>query len=181
MTDDVKLVLGQCMACQRIKAVFGASGNVKEALKSLPIKGFLYRWSLDYAKPTPKATRSGNQRVLVLIEHYTRFIILVPVTDKEAKTTAEVFTRHVLSIWGSPAEVLTDQGSEFRGEFDELLEKLHIDHRQTQAYSPQGNGATERVVQIVKSALSKLRTITDIKDSWDTELWKLALAYNSTP
>ena len=116
-----------------------------------------------------------------MVEHYTRFIILVPVPDKEAKTTAEAFTRHVLSIWGSPAEVLTDQGSEFRAEFDELLHKLHIDHRHTQAYSPQGNGAAERVVQTVKSALSKLQSISDIKDSWDVELWKLALAYNSTP
>ena len=181
LTDEVHLVLSQCMACQRVKAVFNASGNVREALKSLPIKGFLYRWSLDYAKPTVQVTTAGNQRVLIIIEHYTRFVLLIPVADKEAKTSAEVFTRHVLSIWGSPAEVLTDQGSEFKGEFDELLSSLHIDHRQTQSYSPQGNGAAERVVQIVKSALSKLQTINDIRATWDNELWKLALAYNSTP
>ncbi len=51
------------------------------------------------------------------------------------------------------AEVLTDQGSEWLAEFHQVLERALVDHRITSAGRPSSNGASERVVQVVKQAL----------------------------
>ena len=180
LREDVKLVINQCLVCARVKAAFNANSNVQEALRSLPVKGFLYRWGLDYCKPTPRKTKRGNARILILVEHYTRYIILVPTPDKSASITAQAFTEHVLAMFGAPGECITDRGTEFQGEFDQLLHKLSVDHRTTKGYSPQGNGLAEKAVQMVKAALAKSHLQENLRESWDEHLWKIALAYNST-
>jgi transposase InsO family protein len=67
----------------------------------------------------------------------------------------------VLTHYGAPAEILTDQGDEFQGEFAELLESLLIDHRETSRSHPQSNGLTERMVQTIKMALRKYCQLYD--------------------
>lgn len=49
-------------------------------------------------------------------------------------------------MFGASAEVLTDQGEEFKGEFAELLESLVIDHQITSRNHPQSDGLAERMV-----------------------------------
>ncbi|XRB18406.1 hypothetical protein RI054_18g82520 [Pseudoscourfieldia marina] len=76
------------------------------------------------------------------------------------------FALHVLARHGSCAEVVTDNGSEFKGAFDELLEKALIDHRHTSREHPQADGLAERAVQTVKEALRRcLQHRNDIE--WD--------------
>eukprot|EP00854_Cymbomonas_tetramitiformis_P034076 gene34076-biopygen10408 len=53
-------------------------------LSPLEIKSFMYRRSLDLTWPTRRVTRPGNSRVLIMAEHYTRFIVCVPISNKEA-------------------------------------------------------------------------------------------------
>jgi transposase InsO family protein len=93
--------------------------------------------------------------VLVLVEHFSKHIVLVPTRDKEPSTVAEVFTREVLTRFGACAEVVTDRGGDLSGEFQTCLDAAFIDHRATLAYHPQANGLSERVVGIVKRALRK--------------------------
>ncbi|KAK3246929.1 hypothetical protein CYMTET_43558 [Cymbomonas tetramitiformis] len=65
-----------------------------------------------------------------MTEHYTRFIICVPIPNKEALTIANAFRNHVLSVFGAPAECLMDGGKEFEGEFEELCRAcLIVDRR----------------------------------------------------
>ncbi len=61
----------------------------------------------------------------------------------------------MLSHFGAPAEVLTDQGTEFQGEFQVLCDKALIDHRTTSRNHPEADGLAKRVVQTVKRALHK--------------------------
>jgi hypothetical protein len=42
----------------------------------------------------------------------------------------------VMTRFGACAEVLTDNGTEFQGEFEELCQKLFLDHRWTARYHP---------------------------------------------
>ncbi|KAK3245440.1 hypothetical protein CYMTET_44989 [Cymbomonas tetramitiformis] len=99
----------------------------------------MYRWSLDLLKPG-KVTPSGHRWILVITEHYTRFVVAVPLPDKEASTIAWAFKNHVLSVFEAPAEALVDGGGEFEGEFEKLCESCLIDKRVTSPDSPEGNG-----------------------------------------
>ena len=57
--------------------------------------------------------------------------------DKFSEGAAYAFLDQVLSRFGAPMEVLTDQGREFLGEFQNLLEQIYIDHRTTSCDYPE--------------------------------------------
>ncbi len=96
-----------------------------------------------------------NRYVLVMVEHFSKWIELVPSPDKSSEGVAYAFLNRVLSHFGAPAEVLTDQGTKFQGEFQVLCDKALIDHRTTSRDHLEANGLAERVVQTVKRALRK--------------------------
>ncbi len=54
-----------------------------------------------------------NRYVLVMVEHFSKWIELVPSLDKSSEGVAYVFLDRVFSHFGAPAEVLTDQGTKF--------------------------------------------------------------------
>jgi hypothetical protein len=113
-----------------------------------------YRWGFDLCK-MPFQSASENRYVVVMIEHFSKWIELVPILEKISHHTAAAL-RGVLCRYGAPTKVLTDQGEEFQGEFTELLTKLLIDHRLTSRDHPQSDGLAKRMVQTVKEALRKM-------------------------
>jgi hypothetical protein len=54
---------------------------------------------------------------------------------------------HVIAMYGVPAEVISDNGGAFKGEFHEMLERFHIHHRYITHDFPQSNGLAEHMVQ----------------------------------
>eukprot|EP00854_Cymbomonas_tetramitiformis_P034480 gene34480-biopygen31362 len=76
LKQDVKAVVTQCETWQRVKTHYARE---EAMLTPLEIKSFMYRWSLDLAWPTKRVTKAGNQRILIMTEHYTRFIVRVPI------------------------------------------------------------------------------------------------------
>jgi hypothetical protein len=172
MHADASAVSRNCTECGRNNATFGTQ---PPQLNSLPIRGLFYRWGVDLAGPLPRSSE-GNLYVMLCIDHFSKHLTAVPLPDKSAATTSRVFRQHVLGVYGAPAEVLTDQGTEFRDEFHALCVASFIDHRTTSAYHPQANGLAERAVQSVKRALGKLAHRTP-KD-WDIKLPYVVLGYN---
>ncbi len=63
-------------------------------------------------RPLPLTVRY-NRYVLVMVEHLSKWIELVPSPDKSNEGVAYTFFDMVLSHFGAPAEVLTDQGTKF--------------------------------------------------------------------
>jgi transposase InsO family protein len=97
-------------------------------------------------------------------------------TEKSSHSTSQAFLQQVLSRFGACVEHLTDQGSEFRGEFQDLLDHVLIDHRQTSRDHPQADGLAERMVQTCKKGLRKI-CITRNKEDWDLALPYIAMGY----
>ena len=170
---DVAMFVQACTICDRVKASFSAKSPV---LHPLPIRGMFYRWSCDLAGPLPTTRLTGNRFIMVMIEHFSKWLELVPLTQKTARFTAAAFKDCVLSRYGAPAECLTDQGTEFRGEFQALLDEALIDHRRTSRDHPQADGLAERMVQTVKQALRKFCLEND-KTTWDKALPYIAMGY----
>ena len=91
-----------------------------------------YRWSLDFAGPLLPTSR-GAKYVLVMVEHFSKWIELValPHFSKWIELAAATFLDRVLAKFGAPAEVLPDQGREFLGAFEELCIQALTDQRTT--------------------------------------------------
>ena len=54
---------------------------------------------------------------MVVIEHFNKWVTIIAIPYKESSETARVFRQLVLCRHGAPAEILTDHGTEFSGEF----------------------------------------------------------------
>ena len=172
---QVHEILAECTHCRRIQTVLKGE---KETLTPLEIVPLFYRWSLDLLKfPTSSA---GYSRVLVCVENLSRYAMMIPLFDKNSATVALAFKMFVLGSFGVCAEVVTDNGTEFRGEFSRLLEEHAIDHRTTSEYHAQANGLAERVVQVLKRALRKLRLQREVLDHWEEYVPYVMLAYNAS-
>ena len=174
MTEDVSSVVRHCAACDRVNSTFTVQPT---ELNPLPIGGLFYRWGVDLCGPFDQTER-GHKYVMVAVEHFSKYVILVPLADKHAAQTAFAFEHHVLGRYGACAEVVTDQGSEWKGEFAALLVDSLIDHRQTSSHHPQANGLAERAVQTCKNALRRINASSGGNKEWDRHLPYIMLGYN---
>lgn len=174
---DVNRVCRSCQLCRRVNASFNARSA---ELQPLPIMGLFYRWGVDLCGEFLRTPR-GNRYVMVCVEYFSKHVELIPLPDKKPETTAYAFLSQVLSQFGSCAEVVTDQGTEWRGSFDSLLESCFIDHRTTAPNHPQADGLAERVVQTIKRALRKhCEQSADVR-GWDEGICWIALGYRCSP
>jgi hypothetical protein len=169
MYEQVRFKVRACASCNRVKASFEVRETV---LKPLSIMGLFYRWGVNLCKMS-HTSEDGNKYVVVMIEHFTKWVELV---EKLSFYTAAAL-KGVLTRFGAPAEVLTDQGEDFQGEFATLLQKLLIDHRTTSRDHPQFDGLAERMVQVVKEALQKY-CLTFNKQHWCRFLCWIAMGYH---
>jgi transposase-like protein len=127
-----------------------------------------YRWNLDFAGQLP-LTVWHNRYVLVMMEHFSKWIELVPSPDKSSEGVAYAFLDRVLSHFGAPVEVLTDQGMKFQGEFQVLCDKALINHQTTSRDHPNANCLAEHVVQTVKRALHEYGLQKGHLGDWDIQ------------
>ncbi len=162
---QIRDIIVKCEQCDRVRTFFSSR---QTTLSPLPIQGMFYRWSCDLAGVLPQSFR-GNVYVMIMIEHFSKWVKLVALLDKSSHNTNQTFLQQVLSRFGASAKCLTDQGLEFRGEFQDLFDHGLIDHRRTSKDHPQVDGLVERMVQICKKGLRKI-CLTRNKEDWDLDL-----------
>ena len=126
----------------------------------------------------PKS-RSGKGCCLTVVDHYTKWVTMVPLTNKKGSTVARAFERVVMpSLTRKPSTILSDNGPEFRsGCFKEMLAEYGIEHVYTTPYKPSSNGAVERVN---RTMLQFLKGLVRYGKDWEEELTRALLVYNGT-
>jgi hypothetical protein len=60
-----------------------------------------------------KISDKGKKFILCMKDAFTKYIELVPLTNKEADTVAEAIFNKWLCHFGMPLDLITDQGTEF--------------------------------------------------------------------
>jgi len=177
LSTDVRKLLRQCSACDRVRASRG--GTQLPLLRPLPVTTVGYRFSCDWAGGFPKS-KLANVHLFIIVEHATRWVEVWPSAVKNAATSAFLFNMLVIARFGAPAEVLTDGGSEFLAEFHELMRECMISHRFITPGNPQANGLAERIVQVFKKAIARLGAAGLNDAEWDMGLGGVLHAYRTT-
>ena len=166
MTLDINRVLSGCKLCRREQA---SGGHKHRDMQTLPPGeyGMFHRWGIDYAVDLPSSA-AGNCNALIMIDYYSKWIEVVPTQHKDAVTTANAFFLNVIARFGVPAEVISDNGGEFKAEFHALCERFHIHHRFITPEVPWSNGLAERAVKTIKASLKKHAAEQHNARTWDT-------------
>ena len=172
---DIKEFCTTCHVCLRSKRNYSHKTVPLHPL-SVPSGPYEF-WSLDHKNLTRK-TSSGNVAVLIIVCQFSSWTILKAVPDLTAYTTAKVFFENVVTVFGQPLGIMTDNGPSFCGSFfKELAKFLRIKHRTSAALTPRSNGLAENVVQRVNQMV---KYYTDSDKDIETVLPLIELSLRST-
>lgn len=154
--------------------------NTKEAFveTTTPVRPFDVV-SIDTIGPFTKST-SGNRYALTAQCELTKFIIVAPIIDKQAKTLAKAFVENCILVHGCPIEIKSDMGTEYKNEiFQNICNFLDVEQKFSTAYHPETIGSLERNHRCLNEFLRHF--INEQKDDWDTWLPYYVFSYNTTP
>ena len=118
------------------------------------------------------------RNVLVLQDHFSKYVVAYVVKDQTARTAAATLRIGYFRLFGAPAYLVSDQGKAFTGHvITHLCELYGVQKLRTSPYHAQTNGQVERMNQTIIHMISKLEE--DRKACWSKHLPEL-LAYNAT-
>ena len=102
--------------------------------------------------PLPADRR--HEFLIVFVDCFSRYSILVPASNHTASTVSDALLRHVVPYFGTPRRLLSDHGREFVGEvWSKLTYSLGIQRLLTSPYHPEGNAITERSHRTINNML----------------------------
>ena len=114
------------------------------------------RISVDITGPFPRSAR-GHVYMVTVVDHYTNLAEAIPFRNNTAETIARALMQHVFSRFGFPLQLLTDRGTEFKGQlFSELCRHMEINKLRTTAYRPATNEMAERYYRTLNSISGKI-------------------------
>lgn len=175
MRKFVKKYVSSCLECLHHKTPGGKrEGELHPIDKpSVPF----HTVHADHLGPFIKS-KKGNSYLLVVVDGFTKYIIIKPVRDTKSATTIKVFKEFV-GYFGVPTRLITDKGTSFTsGMFKEFVVSHGIKHIMNAVATPRANGQVERFNRTILDALS---TSTHGKDekSWDEHISDIQLGLNT--
>jgi hypothetical protein len=113
-------------------------------------------------------------------EPYRKYFTAIPLQSQTAEEVTNAFVTNIIIIYGTPTEIVTDQGLNFMSDvFKCICKSFKIEKICTTAYHPVSNGALERTHKILTNYL---QCFCDTKlNNWDEWLPFACFTYNTTP
>ncbi len=112
--------------------------------------------NIDTIGPVARDSADNCYYILVVIDCFTRFVELYPVSDNSALPCARALLSHVCR-YGTPMTIRSDRGTQFvNGIIKELLSLLQVEHEVRLAYSKEHNAIVERANREVMRHLTAI-------------------------
>ena len=161
--DDVECLVRECVQCQR--------RNPPNPKPQAPFE--------TIRANHPFQIVTWDIMGLVITDVFTKWVEAFPLKTTGAEILATIFVNEVVSRFGVPSQLHSDQGANFCGEIiNAMCQQLGIDRSRTTAYHPQGNGQVERFNRTLESMLAKV--VTDNQKDWDKHLPQVLFAYRTS-
>lgn len=172
MRDSVDRYIKACKVCAACKSdslpQAGLMGNYRDI--NFPFQMI----SADLLGPYPRSKR-GNQHLLVVVDWFTKFVLVHPMSKPTSKAVVTFLENHVFLVYGVPQIISVDNGPQFISkEFKAMCDSYKVQKIWFNArYHPQINH-TERVNRVITTAIRSF--IKESHKDWDKSIYKIAQA-----
>ena len=175
MSEDIRAWIDACKVCARRKRPgVTPKAPLKEAVSGQKNQ----RVAIDVLEHLP-ATKSGNRVILVMTDHFTKYLVAVALPNQQKETIMDAIIKEWVCRIGIPRTIHTDQGPAFEsGLIREMCKTFGIQKTHTTPYRPQGDGQTERANQTILNILQAFAL--EDPSRWDHYLPFATAAYNAT-
>ena len=123
--------------------------------------------AIDFIGPfSILAKRTGARYIITAVEYVTKWAKAEPVDTCSTEITAKFIYKNIITRFGWPITLISDQGSHFINKtIKALTDQFKIDHRRSTTYHPQLNGAIEAFYKTLTKGLTKIYNIDkDVRD-----------------
>lgn len=172
---DCEEFVKNCVSCNQRSPY----GKKRAPLQELPASDRPFDFvAIDIVGPLPR-TENGEKYILSILDHFSRYLEMIPLPDQTAETVACAFVRRWVLKYGVPDVLLSDQGTNFMSElFSKVCELLKIKRLRTSAFHPETNGRLERVHRTIAQIISHY--VNSRHSDWNEWLPYAVAAYNSS-
>ena len=146
--EEIRKVNASCRECAEVKPRFYKPDPAHLIKATQPFE----RLNLDFKGPLPSV--NCNRYFLHIVDEYTRFPFVYPVSDVTSSTVINCLN-NLFSTFGMPAYIHSDRGSSFMSnELKVFLNNHGISSSRTTPYNPSGNGQVEKGNHSIWRAIS---------------------------
>lgn len=125
-------------------------------------------------------TERGNRYLITVVCDLSKYLVSIPVPNKEAKTVARAIVHNCFLIYGNPIKIITDLGTEFKNDvMAEVTSLLKIKHSFSTAYHHETLGTVERNHRTFNEYLRAY--MKNSRQEWDVHSYYYTFCYNTTP
>ena len=135
---DVASVVNTMHKAQRLKPTFMNKAPIHPVTSS----SVMNQVQIDLVDMTSKKVTLDSETyryILVLLDVFSRFLFLRPLKSKSSAEVAAVLLS-IFSDIGPPRRLQSDQGSEFKGVVQKLMDIMQVDIIHSRPYHPQSQG-----------------------------------------
>ena len=132
---DAKEFCRSCDVCQRTGK---PSRRDEMPLKPQVTLQAFEKWAIDFVGPiNPPRKRIGVRYIITVTNYLTRWVEVALVKDCSASTTMQFIFENILTRFGCPRILMSDQGTQFLNQTIQLLtEEFQIYHKKSTPYHP---------------------------------------------
>jgi transposase InsO family protein len=172
----VRKYINNCLNCLYFKLPGGKRPGSLHPIPKTPVP--FHTVHIDHLGPFVK-TKAGNTQLFLIIDAFTKFILLYPVKSTKSKLAIKCL-QDMIKVFGVPRQIICDHGrsftsEEFREFCDHIQTKIHFNAVAT----PRGNGQVERYIRTVLDSLATMGADLD-DDCWDENILNVQLGLNGT-
>jgi transposase InsO family protein len=178
MKQECKQYADNCNSCHRAKSRTVLKQGL---LKPLPIPQ--RKWldlTMDFIQALPPCYRNGRtyKHALVVVDRLSKGCIFEPLMSLEKEEVYEAMNRRVFCVWGLPASMVSDRGSQLVSHlWRRICQRKGVRLKQSSAHHPETDGQTEIMNKAVKTYLRNYIAWT--QDDWVDFLPEAEFAKNN--